>query len=72
MAVLLLAATSVAHLQQPSVAAFVNVTVIPMDGERLLSNHTVVVRDGAVADLGPAANVEVPQGAITIEGAGAT
>ena len=68
--VLLLTATSVAHLQQPSVAAFVNVTVVPMDGERLLSNHTVVVRDGRVAALGPAANVEVPRDAITIEGRG--
>src|SRR5688572_21027650 len=68
--VLVLAATSIAHPQQSSVAAFVNVTVIPMDGERLLSNHTVVVRDGRVADLGSAAKVDVPHGAITIEGRG--
>jgi imidazolonepropionase-like amidohydrolase len=68
--VLLLAAISVAHLQQPSVAAFVNVTVIPMDGERLLPNHTVIVRDGKVAALGPAAIVDIPRGAITIEGRG--
>ena len=37
-------------VETPRELAFVNVTVVPMDGDRLLPGHTVVVR-GSSMDL---------------------
>ena len=34
--------------------AFVNVNVVPMDRNGTLNNRTVIVRDGRIADIGPA------------------
>ena len=53
-----------------AVTAFVDVTVIPMDRERRLPGQTVVVRDGRIVELGPAARVKVPDGATRVEGKG--
>ncbi|MEQ9568989.1 MAG: amidohydrolase family protein [Longimicrobiales bacterium] len=50
--------------------AFTNVTVIPMDRERVLDDHTVVVVDGVITAVGPAASTEVPADATVIEGRG--
>jgi imidazolonepropionase-like amidohydrolase len=50
--------------------AFVNVNVVPMDAERVLARQTVVVRDGRIAAIGPAADVEPPTGATRIDGTG--
>jgi Amidohydrolase family len=50
--------------------AFEHANVIPMDRERVLENQTVVVRDGKIADMGPAARMKVPQGATRIEAKG--
>lgn len=55
-----------------SVFAFVDVRVLPMDVERELLHQTVVVRDGTVAEIGPATSTAVPPGATRIEGAGRT
>ena len=54
--------------------AFVGVQVIPMTGdsaaggERVLEDQTVVVRGGRIAELGPAGQLEVPEGALIVEG----
>jgi hypothetical protein len=50
--------------------AFVGVNVVPMDGERVLEEQTVVVRNGFIAALGPAASITVPPDAERIEGKG--
>jgi hypothetical protein len=50
--------------------AFLNVNVVPMDTERILERQTVVVRDGRIADLGPADSVEIPADAERIEAEG--
>ena len=50
--------------------AFVNVTVIPMDGERVLAGHTVLVQGDRVAAVGPAARVRIPDGATRIDARG--
>ena len=57
---------------QPSarVTAFIGVTVIPMDRERVAPNQTVVVRDGRIASVGPASSTAVPADAIRIDGRG--
>lgn len=48
--------------------AFVGVSVVPMDSERVLDNRTVVVRDGRIVAFG--ADVSVPAGAARIDGKG--
>jgi hypothetical protein len=55
---------------QSQVAAFVDVNVVPMDEERVLPSQTVVVRDGRIAQIGPASSTAVPEGALSIDGRG--
>jgi imidazolonepropionase-like amidohydrolase len=57
-----------AHAQEP--VAFVDVTVVPMTSEGELPHHTVIARDGRIAAVGPADEVEVPAGARRIDGEG--
>lgn len=52
------------------VVAFVGVNVVPLDRERVLADYTVVVRDGRIAEVGPAAKTRVPDGATRIDGRG--
>ena len=57
--------------QQPARAvAFVDVTVIPMDRERVLERQTVIVRDGRIAALGPVGRTSVPAGVLRVDGRG--
>ena len=53
----------------PDAIAFVGVNVVPMDSERVLENHTVVVQDGRIASV-TADDSQVPEGARRIDGAG--
>ncbi|HEX2190333.1 MAG TPA: amidohydrolase family protein [Longimicrobiaceae bacterium] len=53
-----------------SVTAFVEASVIPLDAERVLRGHTVLVRDGRIVAVGPSAEVEVPPGARRIDAEG--
>ena len=55
---------------QAGATAFVDVNVIPMDSERVLAGHTVVVRGDRIVAVGPVADVDVPDGARRIDGAG--
>lgn len=50
--------------------AFVNVTIIPMDKERIIEGQTVIVRDGKINQLGPAFKTSIPEGAERIDGKG--
>ncbi len=50
--------------------AFVGVNVVPMDREHVLADHTVVVRGDRIVSVGPADAVEIPDGALRIQGAG--
>lgn len=77
-AAFILAFTSVATLHahesstnsKKQVVAFVHVTVIPMDRERVLADHTVVIEDGRIVAVGPASKVKVPRGATRIDATG--
>lgn len=51
---------------------FDGVRVLPMDEERTLEDQTVVVQDGRVAWIGRAEDVQVPEGAVRVDGAGRT
>src|SRR5687768_1753553 len=50
--------------------AFTNVNVIPTDRERVLTNQTVVIRNGVVAEIGDAKKVKVPKDAVRIDAKG--
>ncbi len=53
-----------------SVTSFVNVTVIPMDRDRVLGNQTVVVRGDRIVEIGPAGRVKVPEDGARVDGRG--
>ena len=50
--------------------AFVGVNVIPMDRERVLTNQTVVIRNGIIAEIGDAKKVKIPKDATRVDGTG--
>jgi imidazolonepropionase-like amidohydrolase len=52
------------------VTVFRNVSVVPMDSERVLEAQTVVVRGERIESIGPAASAEIPPGARLIDGTG--
>jgi hypothetical protein len=54
----------------PATWAITGATVIPMDRERVLRRHTVLVRDGRIAALGPDGRVRIPPGTTRIDGRG--
>ena len=54
----------------PATFAIVGASVIPMDRERVLARHTVVVRDGRIAAVGPDGRVAIPAGATRIDAMG--
>lgn len=53
-----------------SVVAFVDVTVIPMDRERMLPRQTVVIRGNRIVAIGPSDRVKVPAGGRKVDGRG--
>ncbi len=65
-----LVATGQAPARSSAPVAFTNVTVLTMDGERRLADHTVIVTDGRISAMGPSASTRVPAGATRIEGRG--
>ena len=54
----------------PAIYAITGATVIPMDRERILRGHTVLVREGRIAGLGPDGRVRIPAGATRIDARG--
>lgn len=53
-----------------SVVAFLHASVVPMDRERVLPDHTVVVDDGRIVAVGPSSEVRVPREARRIDARG--
>jgi len=66
------AAQMVKQLQakQKQIVAFININVVPMDTERVLAGQTVIVKDGRIAEMGPAEQIKVPAGAVRVDGRG--
>src|SRR5688572_25588051 len=52
---------------QAQTTAFVGVNVIPMDRERVITNQTVIVRKGFIAEIGDARKVKVPKDAVRVD-----
>lgn len=59
-----------AQQQNPSVVVFTNVDVLPMDRDTVLRDQTVVVRGGAIEQIGPAARTKGPDTAVRVDGRG--
>jgi imidazolonepropionase-like amidohydrolase len=59
-----------AAAQERGAYAFTNVSVIPMDSERILTGQTVLVQDGRVTAVGATAAIQLPAGAVRIDGTG--
>jgi imidazolonepropionase-like amidohydrolase len=55
---------------QQAHVAFVNVNVVPMDSQRVIPRQNVLVSGDRIVAIGPAASLEIPQGAQRIEGDG--
>jgi hypothetical protein len=53
-----------------SLTAFVDVNVVPMDRERVLNHHTVLVRGNTIVAVAPATQFAVPADARRVEGHG--
>ena len=49
---------------------FAHANVVPMDVDGVLGDYTVVVEGDRIAAVGPAAEVEIPEGATVIDAAG--
>jgi imidazolonepropionase-like amidohydrolase len=65
-----LACTPAVGVAQASAVAIRNVTVIPMTGARPAARQSVIVRNGRIAEIGPSAQVRVPDGATVVDGTG--
>ena len=50
--------------------AFVDVTVVPMDQERVIERQTVLVDNGHIAAIGPVGETEIPDTSTRIDGSG--
>ncbi len=66
----LLGFTTSLRAAAPVTTAFVNVSVLPMDTERVLAHQTVVVTGDRIVQVGPNADVKIPADAQHIDGAG--
>jgi cytosine/adenosine deaminase-related metal-dependent hydrolase len=67
LAVVLLVSFLGLQAQQKQVA-IVDVTVVPMDRERLVEHQTVVVEGGRISAMGPSGSVRFPRTALEIDG----
>ena len=65
-----MAALATRPVAQPATTAFVGVSVLTMDSDAVLADHTVVVSDGKIAFVAPSAKAQVPAGAARVEGKG--
>ena len=52
------------------IVAFIGVTVVPMDSERVLPDQIVVIDNGRITTIGSSGQVDVPAGATRIDGRG--
>jgi len=53
---------------QSTTVAFVNTNVLVMDRERVLEDHTVLIRDGIIREVAPSYRVQIPDGATVLDG----
>lgn len=59
-----------AQIDSKNTLAFTNVTVIPMDKERMLTDQTVLVKEGRIIAMGLSFAIIIPEGATIINAEG--
>jgi imidazolonepropionase-like amidohydrolase len=64
------AASAPTRVSAAAAVAFVDVNVIPMDRQRVLTGQTVIVRGDRIESIGPTRSTRVPDGARQIDGRG--
>ena len=69
LAIILLGLATPLRAQSP-VVAFQHVNVLAMDRERVLEDHTVLIRNGIIQEVTPSHRVQLPEGAIVYDGEG--
>ena len=52
------------------VVVIVGATVIPMDSDAVLQDHTIVIRGDRIVSVGPSTGTAVPEGSVVIDGTG--
>ena len=57
-------------LESSSVTAFQRIAVLPIEPAGVLPDQTVLVENGRISSIGPADQVEIPTGALVLDGAG--
>jgi imidazolonepropionase-like amidohydrolase len=57
-------------ITQSSSTAFVGVSVLTMESDAVLADHTVIVSDGKIASIAPSAKAQVPAGAVRVDARG--
>ena len=68
--ILIFGFTALATSVSAQTVAFTNVNVVPMDRERVLTNQTVVIKNGLITEIGNAKNVKLPKDALRVDGTG--
>ena len=66
----LLVAAGASGAQSTGATAFIDVNVVPMDSERVLTRHTVIIQGDRIISIDPADEVVVPPGAQRVEAQG--
>ncbi len=54
----------------PRLLAIVGATVVPMDSERVLPDHTILIEGDRIVAVGPSAEIDIPQEALRVDGTG--
>lgn len=65
------AAPAAVNCDDGPVTAFSQVHVVPMTAQIVLEDQTLLVQNGAIAAMGPAADIAIPDCATVIDGGGA-
>lgn len=55
---------------RPPAIAITNVSVLPMDGDRVLRNQTVLIQSGEIRALGNSSRISIPADATIVDGSG--
>ncbi|NNE47098.1 MAG: hypothetical protein HKN37_10605, partial [Rhodothermales bacterium] len=56
--------------REPQAHAIVGATVVPMDSDAVLQDHTIVIRGDRIVAVGPSADTAVPEGSVVVDGTG--
>jgi len=62
--------SSQSEAQRRNEYVFTHVNVLPMNKEIVLSDYSVVVRDGKIREIGPSSSIKIPRGATEIDAKG--